>query len=246
VTDAGETEECDTRLPPITLARRIDKDFHGFGKHRGGSPLVEIAIAPPQRGCLLTSWGSADRMSHNPGLFGGYAAPPNPRFVITGTNVLGLLANTDPALELTQYDLARNEPVRGTYRYEASSQATEAFQPGDLFVYSIGGGGGYGDVLEREPVAVIEDLRANVISPEVARDVYRVVYDPASLEVDEQATAEARQQARAERRQRGKPFGEFVAEWQTRRPSDEKLKYYGHWPEPRVEGYSNPFWGQYD
>jgi hypothetical protein len=35
-----------------------------------------------------------------------------------------------------------------------------------------------------------------------------------------------------------------VAEWQTRRPSEDKLKYYGHWPEPRIPGYSNPFWGQ--
>jgi acetone carboxylase, alpha subunit len=245
VTDAGEAEESDTRLPLVTLARRIDKNFHGFGRFRGGAPYVEISMAPPA-GCAMTSRGATDRVSHNPGVFGGYAGPPNPRFVVRDTNVLDLLARSDPALKLSQYELAQEQPVSGTYEFGPSSQATQGFKPGDLFLYGVGGGGGYGDVLEREPAAVIEDLRANVISPEVARDVYSVVYDPASLEVDQQATATARRQARAERKQRGKPFGEFVAEWQTRRPSDDKLKYYGHWPEPRVAGYSNPFWGQYD
>jgi acetophenone carboxylase len=245
-TDAGEAEEGDTRLPPLTLARRIDKDFHGFGKQRGGSPLVDIAIAPPERGCLLTSWGSADRVSHNPGLFGGYAAPPNPRMVITNTNVLDLMARSDPALKLTQYDLARDESVRGTYRYEVSSQATEAFKPGDLFVYSIGGGGGYGDVLEREPQAVMDDLRTNVISHSVAHGVYRVVYDEASLIVDDTATLRERQTAREERKQRGKPFAEFIAEWQQLQPSADKLKYYGDWPEPRVPAYQKAFWGLHD
>ena len=43
--DAGEVEESDTRLPVVTLARTIDKDFHGFGRFRGGVPSVEISAA---------------------------------------------------------------------------------------------------------------------------------------------------------------------------------------------------------
>ncbi|MBI4492296.1 MAG: hydantoinase B/oxoprolinase family protein [Chloroflexi bacterium] len=246
VTDIGEAEEADMRLPPVTLARRIDRDFHGFGKYRGGSPMVDISMAPPGRGCLMTSWGSADRVSHNPGLFGGYAGPPNPRFVIRNTNVLELLAQGDPRLKLTQYDLAREQPIQGDYLFEASSQATESFAPGDVFIYSIGPGGGYGDVLERDPDLVMDDLRTDAISHHVARTVYRVVYDQTTLEVDRAATERERQRARDERKQRGKPFAAFAQEWLAKRPSDDKLKHYGHWPEPRLERYDKPFWGLYE
>jgi acetophenone carboxylase len=242
VTDAGEAEETDTRLPLVTLARRIDRNYHGFGKYRGGTPYVEITMAPPA-GCAMTSRGATDRVSHNPGVFGGYAGPPNPRFVIRDTNVLELMSRSDASLSLSQFDLAESQAVSGTYEFGSSSQATQQFQSGDLFLSGVGGGGGYGDVLEREPEAVMEDLRTNVISHSVARDVYRVVYDEASLLVDEAATQQERDRARAERKQRGKPFAAFMAEWQQLRPAADKLKYYGDWPEPRVPGYRQPFWG---
>jgi acetophenone carboxylase len=246
VTDAGEIEEADMRIPLVTLARRIDKDFHGFGRYRGGAPCVEISMAPPRTGCLLTSRGASDRLSHNPGLFGGYAGPPNPRLVIHNTNALELLGNSDPRLKLSQYELAREQPIAGEYRFEASSQPTEACPPGDVFVLSVGGGGGYGDVLEREPALVLDDLRANLISHEVARDVYRMVYDPATLTLDAAATERERQRAREERKQRGKPFAAFIEEWAAKRPTDDQLKYYGQWPEPRLAEYHKPFWGLYD
>jgi acetophenone carboxylase len=92
----------------------------------------------------------------------------------------------------------------------------------------------------------MDDLRTNVISHAVARSVYRVRYDEASLIVDLAATERDRAAARAERKQRGKPFSEFMAEWQALRPSDDKLKYYGDWPEPHAPGYAKAFWGLHD
>ena len=41
-TDAGEIEEQDDRMAQLTLARKLDKNFHGFGKYRGGTPLTEV------------------------------------------------------------------------------------------------------------------------------------------------------------------------------------------------------------
>ena len=93
---------------------------------------------------------------------------------------------------------------------------------------------------------VMDDLRTNVISHEVARNVYRVVYTEETLEYDPEATVRERQRAREERKQRGKPFAEFIPAWLAQRPSEDKLKYYGHWPEPRVPGYEKSFWGLYD
>ncbi|MCL6562952.1 MAG: hydantoinase B/oxoprolinase family protein [Firmicutes bacterium] len=245
VTDIGEVEESDTRLPLVTLARTTDKDFHGFGKYRGGTPCMEVSMAPPA-GCLVTTRGASDRLSHNPGLFGGYAGPPNPRFIIQDTNLVELMQNSDPRLVFRQYELAKDHVIAGRYRFESSSQPTEPFQHGDVFVYSVGGGGGYGDVLERDPEAVMEDVRTNVLSIEMARDLYGVVFDPATLSVDTEATVTRRQAMRVERLQKGKPFAEFMEEWSQSQPSPEILKYYGDWPEPRVKGYRKPFWGLYD
>ncbi len=49
--------------------------------------------------------------------------------------------------------------------------------PGDRLIYKNGGGGGYGPPAEREPELVLEDVLDGWISPEAARDTYRVVLD---------------------------------------------------------------------
>ena len=63
---------------------------------------------------------------------------------------------------------------------------------GDVVVMESGGGGGYGDPLERDPEAVRADVREGFVSAERARDGYGVVLDAAG-EVDEEATAAARE-----------------------------------------------------
>jgi N-methylhydantoinase B len=60
------------------------------------------------------------------------------------------------------------------------------------------GGGGYGDPLERDPGLILDDVIAQKISPDRARDVYGVVVDVANRRVDHAATE-------ACRRQRGTP-----------------------------------------
>jgi len=244
-TDTGEVEENDTRLPQTTLARTLDKDIHGFGCFRGGTPMVDISIAPPN-GCSLTTRGADVHVSTNPGLFGGYSAPPNPRFVIYNTDIVDMMANSDPRLRFSQSYMAQAQPVAGDYKFSASSQATEPLKSGDVMFCNVGGGGGYGDVLRRDPAAVMEDLRSEIVSHHVARVVYGVVYDEASLIADLPATERRRQEMRKERLRRGKPFAEFTQEWSKKKPSEDKLKYYGHWPEPMVVAYQKPFWGLYD
>lgn len=39
-----------------------------------------------------------------------------------------------------------------------------------------GTGGGYGDVLQRDPALVIKDLEESLISDETAREIYHVAY----------------------------------------------------------------------
>jgi N-methylhydantoinase B len=66
-----------------------------------------------------------------------------------------------------------------------------AFKPGEAFVFESGGGGGWGEPLERDPARVAEDVRNEIVSRERAAEVYGVVVSDAG-EVDEAATARRR------------------------------------------------------
>ena len=61
------------------------------------------------------------------------------------------------------------------------------------------GGGGYGDPYDRDPTAVAEDVRDEIVSIEVARQDYGVVLDAETLAVNEAATAALRPELKAER-----------------------------------------------
>ena len=242
-TDAGEAEELDTRLPPLILSRRVERDYHGFGKQRGGGPWTEVSMGT--QALVNTCWGSADRLSTNPGLFGGYQGPPNPRFVIKNTDVVDKMARTDPDLDFSLHALASGKSVQGEMHFTESSVETQHFGCGDLFVYNIGAGGGYGDVLERDPELVLEDVLAEILSIDLALTLYCVVI--ADDIVDAEATAFARKKRREERLASGLPFDEFMRGWLGRRPGDPGLlDFYGHWPEPRVAEYKKPYWGMYE
>jgi N-methylhydantoinase B len=70
---------------------------------------------------------------------------------------------------------------------------------GDVIEVATGGGGGYGDPLERPPAAVRSDVRDGYISRETAREAYGVVLSGEPPAVDEAATADRRASMRAER-----------------------------------------------
>ena len=243
-TDAGEVEETDERLPHFILSRKLDKNFHGFGKYRGGTPLLEVSTVCGDAACTISSWGSCDKVSFNYGLFGGYAGPPNPRFVIRNSDVFEQLrAGNEPAIG--QYDLLTRREVAGDYILTSSAKNAEEFREGDMILHSVGAAGGYGDVLERDPDDVRRDLGDEQITPEVAERVYCVAIDPATGYVDDEKTARWRTQARQERLNTGEPFETFIKRWRRLKPPDEILTFYGNWPEPRLERYDHPFWGNY-
>ena len=69
---------------------------------------------------------------------------------------------------------------------------------GDSVIFQGGGGGGYGDPFEREPEAVLEDVRNEYVSLASAERDYGVVIDPSSWTVDLEASARLRSGERPE------------------------------------------------
>ena len=243
-TDAGEVEEQDERLPHLVLSRKLDKNFHGFGKYRGGTPLLEVAMGCGDAACAMSSWGSCDKLSFNFGLFGGYAGPPNPRLVIRGTD-LARRVQAGEDVELGQYALLAERRIGGRYEVTSSSKDAQGFGEADLVVHSVGGAGGYGDVLERDPKLVRRDLDEALITRDVAEKIYGVALDRAGG-IDAASTARKRGAIRAERLAKGQRFEGFIKTWAKRRPPKAIIEKYGNWPEPRLAGYDAPFWGLYE
>lgn len=63
------------------------------------------------------------------------------------------------------------------------------------------GGGGYGSPLERDPAAVVRDVRDGKVSTRVAREVYGVIFNARTWLVDEQETKAMRQRLQREAQQ---------------------------------------------
>ena len=81
----------------------------------------------------------------------------------------------------------------GTERERVNGALHEKdLRDGDIIINSSGGGGGWGDPLERDPQSVLEDVVNEYVSLESARRDYGVVIDEDTLTVDEGATAALR------------------------------------------------------
>ena len=86
---------------------------------------------------------------------------------------------------------------------------------GDLLRFETCGGGGWGDPLARDPVRVRQDVGRGFVTVRSALEDYGVVLEPATLEVDKQATdhERARRAGPVDLIDRGPGFAEAEARW---------------------------------
>ncbi len=68
------------------------------------------------------------------------------------------------------------------------SKLTLTIRKGEVFRHEVAGAGGWGDPMERDPQAVLKDVRNGFVSQEAARDAYGVVLAGSPLSVDLPAT----------------------------------------------------------
>lgn len=229
--DSGEHEINEEDTPIIRLgAQRLAKDRIGWGKHRAGLGYEQIATA---RGSAM--WGfmtgcEGSKFPSAQGLFGGYSCPSYQLMKIKGINIFAELKKNPKVVDVFDIvELMNKRPIEGgTYTSNDMGMTFELCNEGEIYMICQGSGGGYGDVLEREPEAVMKDLEEDLMSHENARDIYKVVYDESSLTVDVQATRDLRADCRRQRIARGKPFDEFCAAWVTPEPPAH-LPYFGSW-----------------
>ncbi len=234
--DTGEQELVEEELPMVRLvAQQLAKDRVGWGKYRGGLGYEQMVTSrgTPMWGFMTGQTGS--EFNSCPGLFGGYSSPAYPLCRVKGINVFEWLKKPENARRFPHniVDLMNEQPIEGG-KYLASPGITfEMTTEGEIYMMCQGGGGGYGDVLERDPELVMKDLREDLISDDSAQTIYHVVYDPPTRRVDLAATELERKAERSRRKARGKPYLEFVKNWVKPEPPMD-IPYYGSWGDDSV------------
>jgi N-methylhydantoinase B len=79
------------------------------------------------------------------------------------------------------------------------SKLTMTIRRGDVFRHELAGAGGWGDPLQRDPEAVLKDVRNELISLSAAANDYGVVIDTHNWKVDDAATQRLRTEIQAAR-----------------------------------------------
>ena len=165
----GSIEGIELKCPVLVESRGLRKDSCGAGKYRGG-----LGIDMRVRTLVEGRWNfeHARRLKCPPwGLWGGTAGE-------AGSYLMRLPGEND------------FKPMAGTHI--PVPLQTEA-------IVRTGGGGGWGDPLERDPLAVREDVREELVSREAAHALYGVVLRD-DLTLDVTATNERRKQIRSHRK----------------------------------------------
>ena len=174
--------------PILFLYRKEDCDGGGAGTWRGGNG-VRSAITPyrAQSMTIVTNTGGQCVSAQNaPGLFGGMPSPAGHYLISYGTDLVEKMARGEVPGGIEELKSKLSVPLR------AKSNGAD-LGDGDVMEIRIGGGGGYGDPLERDPALVARDLAAGYTSPAAARAVFGVALTPGG-EIDSAATTALRQQ----------------------------------------------------
>lgn len=230
--DIGEQELIEEEVPLMKIVpNRVMKDNQGFGKYRGGHGYQQIATMKDSSmwGYMCCSIGSKFPTTH--GIFGGYGSRTYPLCKVKGVNVFDVMRDRRELLRYTIEEIMNERPFAGaSYSTHHMGLQLEFAQPGELYMITQGCGGGYGDVLDRDPDLVAKDFRDGLISMRTVQQIYHVVLNEETGAVDAPATERAREAEREMRKARGKPYREFVREWETERPPAH-LPFYGSWKE---------------
>jgi N-methylhydantoinase B len=162
-THNSPNEQTETKFPIVVERYALVPDSGGAGRHRGGLGVERVIRARQP----VTFHTQIDRAHCKPwGLEGGGEA--------TGNQV------------------AMRIDDEWKTDYPNAKVMLAPLKPGDALLVRSGGGGGHGDPFSRPVDAVREDVRQGYVSVESAEELYGVVVDAETLDVDLKATGKRR------------------------------------------------------
>ncbi len=232
---APNVEDIENEFPMIAVLSNHWKDSCGHGKYRGGVGTIQVCVTHHMPTLLHFAYSGNSRFQPTQPLFGGYVPPTEPGIAVIDSDIMEKMAAGDPDLKLELRDLLKKRSIKGKWIFKYCARATSQFKKGDVFTFAFAAGGaGYGDVLDRDPELVMQDLKDELISDWSAENIYKIAYDKKRLRVDKEKTNELRQEEKRSRLKRGKPYAAFEKKWLKKKPPEDSLRFYGSWPDAKV------------
>jgi N-methylhydantoinase B len=163
-TENAPVEEIETHFPMRISRLSLIENSEGPGKFRGGLGLRRDYYFPETPATFTVL---SDRDHEGPhGLFGGD----------TGRKAYYILNPDGGTSELR----------------ELTSKCVVDVAAGDTVSFQTPGGGGYGHPSERDTSLVLNDVLNGKVSPQRAREIYRVAIDEVTSQIDPKETASLR------------------------------------------------------
>ena len=231
---APNTETVENEFPLLVPLSNHWSDSCGHGKFRGGVGTVQMWVAHHMPAVYMMAIADNSKLQTPQPLFGGYAPCTVPGISISSSKVMEQFANNAP-INLDYQDILSNKTIEGTYTTEFQGRSVRPYMQGDIITMAFScGGTGYGDPLDRDPDMIATDILKGVITHAVAENVYKIVWDKDLQRVDREASDKKLKAELTARIKRGKPYAEFVKEWEKKKPPEEILAYYGSWPDAKI------------
>jgi len=233
---APDSEQVESELPVTVTLSQHWKDSSGPGLHRGGSGGVQHWMIHKVPELVSMCMGNGSKVPLGQPLFGGYASSPIPGISIRKADLLKQMADANPALTMDFRTILEDHTIQGNWNMELIARTPKVYYEGDLLFGFSGGGPGYGDPLERDPLEILEDVKKKIISDATAQNIYRIAYDSVRRKLDPEKTKQLRDEERRARLARGRSFDEFQQQWSKLSPPKEILQWYGTWPDAKSTG----------
>ncbi len=201
-------ESVESNSPLLLLRHEYVPDTGGCGEHRGGVASAKDSLWLTDASAAAFSIHEKSRAGH--GAFGGSDGNPGGVWLWRKPDLGAhpfLLPLGDDECRTSTPVAGTLDPdsltpdAEGTYFYFGREKVWQT-APGAIWRYLVQGGGGWGDPLQRDPAAVLRDVRDGYVSVAGAQSDYGVVVtgdpdtDPEGIAVDEAATTELRAERR--------------------------------------------------
>lgn len=227
--DMGNIEIWEQNMPMLYIGRSILPNSGGAGKYRGGCAFLSTWLISKTNHLRLVTSEHSSRVFDNGGMCGGYPAPTCQKHrAVRDTNIAELVAERKPLPHGLGSDPAKSDLekyVGGRQVVEEGPYITAPHRSGDIFTHSYNGGGGYGDVLERDPAKTAWDVENGFLTAEAAENVFGiVVVENAAtdrVEADLEATRRRREAIRRERLEAAVPVAQWMADEKKRVAASE-------------------------
>ncbi len=184
-------EHTEQTFPLLFLYRKEVPDSGGAGKYRGGLSAESCFIPHNTDQIVQDTLSSGNSVPTSTGMMGGYPATTNSYRFIKDSDILERMS--------ARQMIDDADDVSGTSVTLQLRQENLIQNPTDVYAVMWCAAGGFGDPMERDPKSVQGDIENLAITLDSARNIYGVVLDETTGDVDLKATETLRSGARAAR-----------------------------------------------